>query len=102
TVFTGNSATETGGAIYHAGDKITLTGSTFADNSAIIGQSAIFSDGLIISQNTHYDNNTCGGYGVFEDNGGNIAENATGCPPDIVPIGTTVTDCDNFTGDGTI
>ncbi|MDX2076001.1 MAG: hypothetical protein SFZ02_06190 [bacterium] len=102
TVFMGNSASENGGAIYHSGDKIILTGNTFADNSALIGQSAIFSDGLIISQDTHYENNTCGGYGVFSDEGGNTAENAIGCPPDVVPMGTTVTDCANFRGVGTI
>jgi predicted outer membrane repeat protein len=103
TAFRGNSADERGGALYHTGDSVTITGSTFADNVATIGQSAIFSDGTIISESSHYENNTCGGYGVFTSvYDKNTAENATGCPPDVVRIGTTVTDCENFTGDGTI
>ena len=101
TTFRDNSASEIGGAIHHTGDEITLTGNTFSDNLAT-NQSAIFSDGLIISKDTRYENNTCGGYGVFADEGGNTSENALGCPPNVVPIGTTVTDCTNFTGIGTI
>jgi predicted outer membrane repeat protein len=101
STFDGNSA-QHGGAIYLNRNTITVKNSVFSDNVATDGQSAIFSDGIVISENTQYENNTCGGYGVFTDNGGNIANNAEGCPPDAVMLQTVVTDCDHFEGIGTI
>jgi predicted outer membrane repeat protein len=102
TVFTDNSATQSGGAIYHNDNTLTIKDSTFSDNFAPNGPSGIFSNGLIIIQDTHYENNTCGGAGIFTNSGGNTADNADGCLSDVVPATATVTDCDNFTGDGTI
>ncbi len=101
STFEGNSA-QHGGAIYHASNTITVKNSVFSDNVATDGQSAIFSDGIVISENTQYENNICGGYGVFTDMGGNIADNAEGCPPNEVILQTIVTDCDHFEGIGTI
>jgi predicted outer membrane repeat protein len=97
SIFTGNSATTRGGALVNLGD-VTLMDSTFLDNVAPRG-SALMTDGALFSQNTRYENNTC--VGTINDDGGNSAENADGCPSSIL-LNLEVTDCDNFEGAGTL
>jgi len=86
STFTGNTAGENGGAIYMRGAFITIQNSTFTDNTAGISGGAIFHeldrwvDGAVTSENAVYTNNTCVSAVSITDLGGNIAENADGCP----------------------
>ena len=85
STFIGNSATN-GGAIYKfRNGPITISNSTFIGNSATEG-GAIYrnGDGSISSDNSYYENNTC--FGTITDNGGNLVNNAAGCPGDEVVI----------------
>lgn len=86
STFSGNTAGENGGAIYMRGAFITIQNSTFTDNTAGISGGAIFHeldrwvDGAVTSENAVYTNNTCVSAVNITDLGGNIAENADGCP----------------------
>ncbi|MDX2077267.1 MAG: hypothetical protein SFZ02_12600 [bacterium] len=78
TTFSHNVA-NMGGAIFNS-DLMTITQSTFTTNMAIGESDAINNSGTLFSNHVHYENNACGGTGVFIDDGGNTIDNAYGCP----------------------
>jgi predicted outer membrane repeat protein len=86
STFTGNTAGEYGGAIFTRGAFTTIQNSTFTDNTAGITGGAFFHevdkfvDGAVSSENSVYVNNSCVSEVSINERGGNVAENAAGCP----------------------
>ncbi|MDX2077005.1 MAG: hypothetical protein SFZ02_11275, partial [bacterium] len=89
SIFENNQASSTmaGGAI-SSGGALTITGSTIRNNTSGGGGTyGVRYDDNFSSQNTTYENNGCLSLGGSLNNqGGNVATNAPGCPGAIVTI----------------
>nr|WP_255590820.1 Ig-like domain-containing protein [Methanobacterium spitsbergense] len=68
STFTGNKATNYGGAIYNHDGTLTVTGSTFINNNAVVGGAIFKNDGTLTVTGSTFTGNNAGSGGAIYNN----------------------------------